>query len=433
MSFNSLIQRYANPSKKFLGKLETGIVILIIIYHANVWWHPQTTDIGTITSAGSASIINLGIYLFTLICILLNWKRFCYVLTRDKLLLLLVGIALFSIFWSSYPDRAMNTAKGMMRVTFFGVYLSTRYSLKEQLYLLAWVSGIVAILSLAVCLGIPSQGIQASNLGDSVGWRGLLPHKNHFGRLMVFSSGSFLLLSLSSSKGKKFLWVGFGLCLSLLFLSNSKTALLAFILTLILLPFWIMLRQKSFNVRMFLIHIATLLIGFIFVGTAYYAEPILNSMGKDLTWNGRVPLWTILLRKIFDKPWIGYGYEGFWSRDQYTDIGREMAYGWGGGHAHNGFLEIILDLGLIGLIILLLGLLRSYWRAVNYARLTKSIEGLWSLQVLTIIMFVNIAISSTFLVPTFIWMLYVSITCTLALQYDRQKRSQSRHLRKYAT
>ena len=427
MSSDLPIQQPTSPLKK----LETGIVILIIIYHANAWWHPQIADIGTTTSG--SSIINLGIYLFTLLCLLLNWKRFVYILTRDKLLLLLIGTALFSVFWSAYPDQTIGISKGMIRVTFFGVYLSTRYSLKEQLHLVAWASGIIVILSFAVCLAIPSQGIQLSNLGETAGWRGILPHKNHLGRLLVFSSGTFLLLSLSSSKYRKFLWTGFGLCLSLLLLSNSKTALSAFIVTLILLPFWIMLRQKSFNLRMFFLHVAALLTGSIFVCLIYYIEPVLNSMGKDMTWNGRVPLWTVLLRKMAEKPLFGYGYEGFWSKERTIEIGRETAYGWGGGHAHNGFMEVTLSLGLFGLVILLLGLLRSYWRAVHYARSTKTIEGLWSLQVLTTIMFVNISIGSTFLVPTYIWMFHVSITCTLALQSDRQKRIRSKLLRKYAT
>lgn len=419
-----------------LKKLEIWITILIIIYHSGLWWHPQVIDseYGEITVAsGLITIINLGIYLFTLLCLLVNWKRFFYVITRDKLLLLLIGTALFSVFWSVYPDRTIGIGKGMMRVTFFGVYLSTRYSLKEQLHLFAWASSIIAILSLAICLAIPSQGIQAAHQGEIAGWRGVLGHKNHFGRLMIFSSGVFLLLSLSSYKYRRILWTGFALCSSLLLLSNSKTALSTFLVLLMLLPFWLMLRQKSFNIRMFTLHVALLLVGGTFVSITYYIEPILTSMGKDMTWTGRVPLWTILLNRFAEKPLFGYGYQGFWSKEQTAQIGREMAYGWGGGHAHNGFIEISLELGLFGLAILLLGLLRSYWRAVNYARLTKNIEGLWPLQILTIIMIANITISNTFLSPTFIWMLHVSITCTLALQCDRQKRIQSRYLKQYAT
>ena len=418
-----------------LKKLETGIVILIIIYHAGTWWYAQVIDVegSAALYLGARIYINLGIYLFTLLCLLVNWKRFFYVLTRDKLLLLLVGAALFSIFWSADPNKGIGIAKGMIRVTLLGVYLSTRYSLKEQLHLLAWSSGIVALLSLAICLAIPSQGIQAAHLGEIAGWRGVLGHKNHFGRLMVFSSGSFLLLALSSHKYRWVLWTGFGLCLSLLLLSNSKTALSTFLAIQMLFPFWLMLRQKSFNLRMFLLHVAFLLVGSMFVGITYSMEPILTSMGKDMTWTGRIPLWTILLNKFAEKPLFGYGYEGFWTKEQITEIGRKMDFGWGGGHAHNGFMEIALALGLVGLSISVFGLLRSYWRAINYARLAKTAEGLWPLQVLTIIIFVNIAIGSTFLSPEYLWMLHVSLTCTLALHCDRQKRIKARRLKEYAT
>ncbi|MGK7899615.1 MAG: O-antigen ligase family protein [Xenococcus sp. (in: cyanobacteria)] len=408
-----------------LKRLETGIVILILLYSSGIWWHVQSINRTEAGSPGSGlkTIINLGIYLFTFLSIAANWKRFFYVITRDKLFLLLIGIALLSIFWSANPEKSIWISKGLIRVTFFGTYLVTRYSLKEQLRLYAWTFGLASLLSLALCLAIPSQGIQAAWGGEIAGWRGVFYHKNHLGRLMVFSSGIFLLLALSSHKYRWVLATGFSLSLSLLLLSNSKTALLGFLLMLILFPLWLILRAKSYNLRMLLLHIALLLIGAIFVTILGYAEPILSFMGKEPTLTGRIPLWTILLENLVKKPFLGYGYEGFWSSYEGSEVRAQLSWA---GHAHSGFLEVALSLGLFGFSILVLGLLRNYFRAINYARLATTVEGLWPIQVLTTTIFVNLTVGSTFLATNVFWMLYVTTSLSLALQRDRQKRNISR-------
>ncbi len=404
-----------------LKKLETGIVILILLYSISVWWHPQVDTI-EIQGSKPQTLMNLGIYLFTLISFLSNSQRVLYVITKGKLLLLLVGIALLSIVWTANPETTLQFSKGLVRTSLLGVYLATRYSLKEQIRLFAWTFGIAAILSLVFALAIPSQGLQL-NPGPGYGsWRGVFFHKNHLGRSMLMSSSTFLLLALCNHKYRYITSTLFSLSVILIVLSNSKNALLGFLVILILFPLWIFLRQ-SFNLKMFLSHMTVFIASITSIVVLSNIEPILDSMGKDLSFTGRIPLWTILLEKFADKPWLGYGYYGFWSSEagELTKAQMIAERSWEAGHAHNGFIETALSLGFLGLFLLVFSVLKAYLQAVNLSLKTETLEGLWPLHLLTIIIVVNLSMETTLLKPDGFWVLYVMISLTLALQQDRQK------------
>jgi exopolysaccharide production protein ExoQ len=70
------------------------------------------------------------------------------------------------------------------------------------------------------------------------------------------------------------------------------------------------------------------------------------------TLTGRLPLWDVLLRKASERPMIGYGYGGFWDTRNTDAIQKEV--GWQAGHSHNCYIEILVNVGAIGLMIFLL-------------------------------------------------------------------------------
>ena len=45
------------------------------------------------------------------------------------------------------------------------------------------------------------------------------------------------------------------------------------------------------------------------------ASTLLSSIGKDATLTGRVDLWPAVLDKIWQRPWLGYGFSEFWGTD----------------------------------------------------------------------------------------------------------------------
>jgi O-antigen ligase len=75
---------------------------------------------------------------------------------------------------------------------------------------------------------------------------------------------------------------------------------------------------------------------------------VINLVGRDETLTTRVPTWELLLSMVKD-PVLGFGWEGFWLGERQEIVYEKTALR---GNAHNGYLEMYLNLGLIGLFIL---------------------------------------------------------------------------------
>jgi exopolysaccharide production protein ExoQ len=108
------------------------------------------------------------------------------------------------------------------------------------------------------------------------------------------------------------------------------------------------------------------------------------AVGKDPTLTDRTKIWAFLLGMHIN-PLIGTGYESFW-------LGPRLRWFWtmsGQGHineAHNGFLEIYLQLGIIGVFLILAVLIGSYWNICNRLAPFSSFASL-NLAIWTVMLF----------------------------------------------
>lgn len=76
------------------------------------------------------------------------------------------------------------------------------------------------------------------------------------------------------------------------------------------------------------------------------------NLGRDDSqgaFNGRLPIWEICLRQLGNQSLIGCGYDGFWTGERIEDVSWEL--GWDISSAHSEFIELILGLGLIGVLL----------------------------------------------------------------------------------
>lgn len=64
---------------------------------------------------------------------------------------------------------------------------------------------------------------------------------------------------------------------------------------------------------------------------------------------GRLPLWNELLPYIAQRPILGYGYGAFWTVEHVNTLSTELS--WAIGAAHNAYLELTLDLGVVGAVL----------------------------------------------------------------------------------
>ena len=128
-------------------------------------------------------------------------------------------------------------------------------------------------------------------------------------------------------------------------------------------------------------------------------------IGRNPTLDGRRPIWADVRSFIRVHPLRGYGYWGFWDRQDLTaeTYARLGPYG----SAHNSVLEVLLMLGLVGLVIYLiicgaalLGPFVSSWRRPSVAA--------WWWSLLIVFLVAQNLTESFVLWHSYIWVLFVA-------------------------
>lgn len=185
---------------------------------------------------------------------------------------------------------------------------------------------------------------------------------------------SIYLFSIDSLKLKRFL-VSIVFFLPSLYFSQASTpiAILCFLLILIPLIQYISLGELNNGkfipavYRVVLIVIIIPLAIYLIYFSYFYAVDVL---GKDLTLTGRTSIWEYGLIKAKDHFWLGTGYRTFWVDSNTYDFFVYNPY-WGAfvmNNGHNGFIDVYLETGIIGLILFII-FLGAYCKRLFIKRL----------------------------------------------------------------
>lgn len=111
------------------------------------------------------------------------------------------------------------------------------------------------------------------------------------------------------------------------------------------------------------------------------------AVGKDPTLTDRTKIWSFLL-SMHTNPLVGTGYESFWLGSRLQWVWQRAGVG-GINEAHNGYLEVYLNLGIIGLF-LLVGFLIVSYRNICRQLTTCFNVGSLNLAIWTIMLFYNV-------------------------------------------
>lgn len=92
-----------------------------------------------------------------------------------------------------------------------------------------------------------------------------------------------------------------------------------------------------------------------------FGSGVIESMGRDPTLTGRTELWSRVLG-MAGNSLVGTGFESFWLGPRMEELWR--IYWWHPNEAHNGYLEVYLNLGWLGVALLALLLITGYRNAI---------------------------------------------------------------------
>jgi exopolysaccharide production protein ExoQ len=354
----------------------------------------------------------LVIYFISLCLLLLRWKHVLPVMSKGGIFWLLFGLAAASFFWSYSPELTRTRVVALSGTMLFSLYLASRYTLKEQLHLLGWMFGVAIVSSIIFAVLLPKYGQMGGFHAGA--WRGIYNHKNGLGKNMVLSAVIFCLLALSSQKHRWLMWSLVAASVMLIILSHSTSSIVNL---LILLSILAILPALSWNY----LFVVPILIGISAIGIILYllitsnAEQAVGALGKDLTLTGRTNFWPLVLDKIWERPWLGYGFGAFWQ-----GLDGPSAYVWNASafkapNSHNGYLDLCTELGFVGLSLYVTAFITSFQKALTNIRRMKTPDTFWPILIFGMIILSNLTESALVLQNNFLWVMQVSIFFSISL------------------
>lgn len=406
--------RAAAPRVSGVRLLEgvAGVVLVLLFSQALVG--PLFADPANPDASAVLRLIWPPVYAVTLLLMLARPGAVLDHLGRAWPILLLVGLALASMFWSLDPEVTLRRAIALVFTTLFGIWLAAAFSWRELLRVLAAGFAILAAGSFLAGALVPGFGVMQEIHPGA--WKGLWWEKNTLGAMMAWALLAFLAAgALDRQYGA--LWRALvPLALLLVLLSTSKTALLASLVA-IAGTGSIALARKGFGFAA--LTMSAGLLGVLALGFVLAIGPgvILEMLGRDATLTGRTDIWAALLRLIAERPWTGFGYGAFWETDGGPVHWVRLATAWDVPTAHNAWIETALALGLPGLGLALFVYLRAL--VGGFARLFAGRETYWALPFLVMWGVISLSESSMLQQNSLVWAVLVATAVKLSAPRDQ--------------
>lgn len=369
--------------------------------------------------------LQLAFYAVAGLFIASNWQTVVEGAKSVKWIVGLLLIAIASTAWSQDPSFTLRRSIVLVATTVFGIYFGSRFTVPQQLRLLAWTCALVVLSSFAIAIVLPRYGVDHFlHPGD---WQGAFTQKNMLARIMVLAVMVFYFAR--PSVGRFARWTGMAASFALLALSRSVTGAIVFCLICATLPLYRLLRTKiSFAVPI-LIAIGVGAAGSALVIASSLAD-ILQLVNRSPRLTGRTDLWAAVMTSILKHPLLGYGFNGFWQGMQGESASLLQTVGWPALHSHNGFLDLTLDLGFLGLVIFAIGYVGFLRRAIDLSGKIRGSVPIWLCTYLAFMFFYNLSESSILVENNICWVLYTATAvslCTYVPTLNKQEEISAHH------
>ena len=265
---------------------------------------------------------------------------------------LIIVYCLASALWSLYPLTSLRRGLSLATAFGFGFYAVITYGPRGYIRLYGWslfVGAVASFVALPIFHGRVYDNADIVTGTAIRTFHGIYAQKNELSveMLMGICCWSYLgILAPKRAEIERRLWP-FALLVMFAAMVYAKgttsilaTMLIAVAVTRMRLPGWrtglVLYSGLAFAVL-------------VFVSILVVDPQILFALlGKDASMTGRIPLWIESARAAAARLWLGYGYGAFWNPDSVLTQYVWARAGWPAPNAHNGLLELDLDMGLLG-------------------------------------------------------------------------------------
>lgn len=324
-----------------------------------------------------------------------------------------LGWITLSLVWSVAPVTTVPQLFITLFTAAFGLLIAVGRSVRDLLELSVKAVAVVLIGSWLIAVLVPSLGI-SSEPGRSGAMQGLFNNKNAFGlftTVALVTTTCHAIATRHDESKRRLAWAGVGLAAVSMLASTSRTALLVSVTLAVL---GLALRRLARARRPLGLPVLglTMTLGLLAATVIANFTTVLLWLGRDPTLTGRTHIWSVVIGAINERPLTGFGYRALWLADsEPTRLLWARNFGVPFWHAHNGYLDIAVQLGLIGL---LLAVLLPGWVAVKASAQFLSggsTSSLWPLLLVALIASYNTTEVVGF--SNLLWVLIVALSSIL--------------------
>lgn len=356
-----------SQSGSFLIGLMAWTIIIMMIVPGDLNYAPDApppsadgfplTRVLWLACLGVGSILVLGRSALSLRV----WRRL------NIFLLLFIALAVASIVWSINPAQTIRNIVRM--VTLFIVALAVSvvaWNPRRYQQLVRPPLTFMLLGSIVFGMAAPELAIQQETNAELLNaWKGLFETKNSLGAAASFTFILWAHAWLTRETKRLYAALGMliaGACLILSRSSTSTITTILAVLTMLLLvrPPATLRRAVPYLTSGLVILILVLSLAMLKVvpGLEILVAPIPAITGKDLTFSNRANIWAAVVDHVKLRPLLGSGYSAYWIMGTPTPDDESYAIkskleGFYPGSSHNGYLQVLNDLGAVGLCCLL--------------------------------------------------------------------------------
>ncbi|MGN6326466.1 O-antigen ligase family protein [Pseudolysinimonas sp.] len=347
-----------------------------------------------------------------------------------------LALMLVSTIWSNYPGWTLLGTLASLITTTFGVFLATTMSLTDFLRsfgtALRWILGLSLVFELFVALVIRHHILPlwvaycdpSKKIPNACYWsrdlllhggqiQGIVGNSNLLALAAMFALIVFLVQFVARSGSR--LWLGVWIIVALLTLAltRSSTVMAATAVALLVGAFLLLVRRARSRVRtgLYVGGAAVLVAGIAVVVLAWH--PLLKLLGKSSDLTFRTVIWRTVIEKALERPVGGWGWVSYWVPWLKPYDGLIEHGGINYLQAHEAWLDVFLQLGVVGLIVfgifVVVTLLRAWTTAIDAAPGTGLVR-LFPVVVLVALLVHSLAESRLLIEIGFTLLVVVTIT-----------------------
>jgi exopolysaccharide production protein ExoQ len=419
----------AEPRNLPLGSFERFFAVSVLFYSTGAFWRvlqgSRDTESGAWTGALMTNLLWVIVYL-TALWLLRRCVVPWHLWKKGLVLLLPVPVAVVSLLWSQDRGLTFLRCGALIGTTVVALYFAVRFTIRQLAHFLAYALGLAAISSIVAAVCVPRFGIGA---GEFQGiWLGAFAQKNELGGEMAVGFLVYMLL-LWHERSHRLIW--FSLAALSLFLVLKADSMTSFAICCVL-PYLLWISKKTLTKKC---RVITRIVYFglpvliVAAGMVLEFDRVTEALGRGGDLTGRTVLWAAVAPAILDRPYLGYGYEAFWRG--YEGAAGEIWAGLGNYYyySHNGFLEVLLGLGLVGLVSVLTALVFysvSAFHAVQRQE-KDGIAAFWPWAFLMYLLLSNLLEGNLMKSNNLPWLLYMITALSLCFNQVRGVAFLGRH------